>query len=345
MMAISASPPHRNIAWMPSAEISAPASDERDHEGRRRARLLEREQAAVQRLRHGVGEQQAVVDEREAVAEAAEHEHGEQQPEVGRDRAQQQVDGHARRARPCTRCATASSCLKRAPKSSRGPCRRRRRSSARRGRSRRCRAPRARAHLADVGHADAISTAAVEQASSRRTPGIADDLTRARAHGREQRAARPRRGLLHRAASASSPADRRTCRVDGQQDVRVGPRAAARRRAPGRACRRGRRARRTGPSPPGGGRPAPGASARQRRRVEQRGPDAGHQRAADHQPQRRHAARARRTRPIRSTSAATAHARQPHPVDERAEQRAEQDRRQQSRQQHRGHRPRRVVVS
>ena len=37
----------------------------------------------------------AVVDEREAVAEAAEREHGEHEPQVRGERAEQQIDGHA----------------------------------------------------------------------------------------------------------------------------------------------------------------------------------------------------------------------------------------------------------
>ena len=49
----------------------------------------------MQRVRDRLPEQQPVVHEREAVPEAAEHEHRQQEPEAGHQAAQHEVDRHA----------------------------------------------------------------------------------------------------------------------------------------------------------------------------------------------------------------------------------------------------------
>ena len=145
MMTISNSPAKRNIAWTPSVEISAPAATKAMHEGARGAGLVQREQPAVQRLGHRVGEQQAIVHEREAVAEAAERERHQHEPEERRDGAQDQVGGHADEPEHVGLAPLPAWCPCAPRRSSRGRCRRRTRSSARRGRSRRRRAARGRA--------------------------------------------------------------------------------------------------------------------------------------------------------------------------------------------------------
>ena len=89
-------------------------AEEGGRERERGAGLLEREQAPVQRLGDRVREQQPVVDEREAVAEAAEHEHRQQQPERRqrpRTRAGRTPCSRARSGRPG---ATPTCALKRA---------------------------------------------------------------------------------------------------------------------------------------------------------------------------------------------------------------------------------------
>ena len=99
-------PATRKAIWTPPSGDQGAGGEEGDREGERGAGLLQREEAAVQRLRACVGEQQAVVDEREAVAEAAEREGRERRARSWcSDGAGEQVDGHAGERRPGRRGA------------------------------------------------------------------------------------------------------------------------------------------------------------------------------------------------------------------------------------------------
>ena len=103
-------PASANVIWTPPTEIStlAPMNDAANASDV--SAFWSAIDTAVQRVRHRGAEQQPVVHEREPVAEAAEDEHRQQQPQVGHERAQQQVAGHAAepgdvRAAPLPRAA------------------------------------------------------------------------------------------------------------------------------------------------------------------------------------------------------------------------------------------------
>ena len=118
--------------------------DERRGERERGQRLLQRVDAPVQRVRNGGAEQQPVVHEREPVAEAAEHEHRQQHPQVRDERAQQQVDRHAGEPGDVGTAPLPRASEARGERSEHGAQRRARR-PGRQGRTRSCRARRARA--------------------------------------------------------------------------------------------------------------------------------------------------------------------------------------------------------
>ena len=284
---------------------------EGEHEGGRRAGLVQREQPPVQRLGHRVGQQQPVVHEREAVAEAAERERREHEPEEGGDGAQDQVGGHADEPEH----------VGLAPLPGRAGARTEGRAEERPdpgGGHQRGEAGAADAEqltgeqdLADIDHPDGDHghRRGGQQHLHARPRG---DLTRAGAQGGQQRRARALDRRVQRDRREQDRGDRERAGVDGHQRLRVeGDQQRARDRRPEREpdvverrveAHRGRAVLRLCDLRKG----------RQGGRVEQRAADAGDERAGDHQAERGHEreraerGRGAARRPPRGRSAAAA---------------------------------------
>ena len=329
-----------NVVCTPPTEISTLAAMNEAAKASEVSAFCSAKTRPCSDVRHGVAEQQPVVHEREAVAEAAEDEDRQQNPQLRPHGAQRQVDRHAAEPHdvgppPLERLVEARG--QRAEHGAQAV------GGDQRGEARGARAEHVARedHLADVGHARE------QHGGGRAGQQQAHVGAAARSALQADAQVGPQRAVLERArrcaCAARSPASRRAERANeaalAPSRAAGGTTASRPAASAGPAVRpevveRAEQAERR--RPPVAGRQA--RDARQRGGREQRRAGAGQRGGQDQRRQRlreddeREGEEAQQVGGDRARPPADA-------VDQRAEQRAEEDRRQQVGHEHRGHRP------